>query len=120
MHLCANVLWGSLLPRGVVVRRSFSFRPGQKGRLNRMYRAVVDRRLARRHRVTDFFFSLPPLYPERLHEMFRLARSAAVEVETHPVNPEEHRFLAGGEIFCWIGDLRIAPRYAFKDAELRP
>jgi predicted glycoside hydrolase/deacetylase ChbG (UPF0249 family) len=120
MHLCANVLWGSLLPRGVVVRRSFSFRPGQKGRLNQMYRAVVDRRLARRHRVTDFFFSLPPLYPERLHEMFRLARSAAVEVETHPVNPEEHRFLAGGEIFHWIGDLRIAPRYAFKDAELRP
>jgi predicted glycoside hydrolase/deacetylase ChbG (UPF0249 family) len=119
MHLCANVLWGSLLPQGGLVRRSFSFRPGQKGRLNRFYRSLVDRRLARRHRVTDFFFSLPPLHPERLHEIFQLARSSAVEVETHPINPDEHRFLAGGEIFRWAKDLQIAPRYALQEKELR-
>jgi hypothetical protein len=43
--------------------------------------------------------------------VFGLARQSAVEVETHPVNPEEHRFLVGGEIRRWAGDLPIAPRF---------
>jgi hypothetical protein len=32
-----------------------------------------------------------------------------VELETHPANPAEHQFLAGGEIFSWLGGLKIAP-----------
>jgi hypothetical protein len=114
MHLCANVLLGGLLPRGTIVRRNFSFLPGEKSWGNRFYRKVVDRLLARRHRLTDFFFSLPPLEPpERLHRIFSMGRQFVVEVETHPVKPEEYRFLQGGEIFRWTEDCRIAPRYAF-------
>jgi hypothetical protein len=113
MHLCSNVLLGRILAPGTLVRRSFSFRRGEKSGLNRFYRYLVDRRLAQRHRITDYFFSLPPLHPtERLQSIFSLARQSSVEVETHPVNPEEHRFLAGGEIFRWTQHVQIAPRFA--------
>ncbi|HET9180150.1 MAG TPA: ChbG/HpnK family deacetylase [Terriglobia bacterium] len=112
MHLCANVLWSGLLPYGITVRRSFSFKIGEKSLWNRGYRQATDRRLARRHRVTDFFFSLAPLEPlDRLQRIFSLARRHVVEVETHPVNEEEYRFLAGGEIFRHAGDQQIASRY---------
>ena len=113
MHLCSNVLLGGFLPPGTLVRRSFSFQRGERSVLNRFYRRLVDRKLARRHRVTDFFFSLAPLRPaQRLQKMFGLARQSAVEVETHPVNPDEHEFLTSGEIFRWTADLKIASRFA--------
>jgi len=112
MHLCSNVLLQGLLPRGTVVRRNFSFQPGEKGVFNRFYRLLVDRMMARRHCHTDFFFSLPPLEPAgRLQRIFSLATQFVVEVETHLVNPEEHRFLAGGEIFRHLADLPIARRF---------
>jgi hypothetical protein len=112
MHLCANVLLGRLLPHGTVIRRNFSFQLGEKSFGNRFYRKVVDRMLARRHRLTDFFFSLSPLEPPgRLERIFSLARRFVVEVETHPLDAEEYRFLAGGEIFRWAGDCPIARRF---------
>jgi predicted glycoside hydrolase/deacetylase ChbG (UPF0249 family) len=109
MHLCANVLFLGLLPPGTLVRRNFSFQPGEKSVLNRLYRRAVDSMLARRYRLVDFFFSLSPLEPlDRLQRIFSLARQFVVEVETHPIHPEEYRFLAGEEIFRLAGDVRIA------------
>jgi len=97
LHLCANVQRSRLLPAGTIVRRNFSFQPGEKSFLNRYYRKRVDRRLARRHRLVDFLFLLPPFEPTgRLQRIFALARKFVVEVETHPVNPEEYRFLTRG------------------------
>jgi len=94
MHLCANVLCQRLLPEGTVVRRNFSFQPGEKSVFNRTYRRFVDGRLARRHRLTDFLFSLAPLEPEdRLQRIFSLAGEHVIEVETHPVVPDEYEFL---------------------------
>lgn len=113
MHLCANVLLQGLLPAGRIVRRHFSFQPGEKALRNRLFRWFVDAVLARRYQIVDFFFSLPPLEPpSRLQRIFSLARRFVVEVETHPVNPEEYRFLAGGEIFRLTGDFPIAPHFA--------
>jgi hypothetical protein len=107
-HLCANVLLGRLLPAGTLVRRNFCFRPGEKSLGNRLYRRFVDDLLARRHRLVDFFFSLSPLAPpDRLQRIFSLARRFLVEVETHPVVPEERRFLADGELFRHAGDVSI-------------
>jgi predicted glycoside hydrolase/deacetylase ChbG (UPF0249 family) len=112
MHLCSNVLLGGLLPAGTLVRRNFSFQTGEKSSSNRLYRVMVDGILARRHRLTDYFFSLPPLSPaDRLQQIFSLARQYVVEVETHPVNQDEFELLAGGAIFPWLGDLSIAPRF---------
>jgi chitin disaccharide deacetylase len=108
MHLCANVLLQRLLPPGTIVRRNFSFKRGEKGPWNRLYRSLVDHSLARRHRLVDFFFSLPPLEPEnRLLRIYSLARQFVVELETHPVRPDEYRYLAGGKFFRDIGDIQF-------------
>lgn len=113
MHLCANVLLAGLLPPGTVVRRNFSFQPGEKSLVNRLYRKAVDHRLARRHRLVDFLFSLPPLEPQgRLERIRSLARKFVVEVETHPINEGEYRFLTGSEVARWIEDVLIAPRFS--------
>ena len=113
MHLCANALLAGLLPLGTLVRRNFSFQPGEKGAVNRLHRPAVDKRLARRHRLTDFFFSLPPLEPQsHLERILSLAHQFAVEVETHAVNADEYRFLTGDEVVRWTGDFPIAPRFA--------
>lgn len=109
MHLCANVLLGRLLPAGTLVRRSFTFNPGEKSRVNRCYRRMIDSLLATRHRTADSFFSLIPLNPpERLQRIFALAVSQRVEVETHPVNIEEFRFLMGDEVLRLSEELRSA------------
>ena len=108
MHLCANVLFGGLLPRGTMVRRSFSFRVGEKSPGNVLYRWLVDGALARRHRLVDYFFSVAPVTPaNRLQQIFDLARGFVVEVETHPANVEEYRFLMDGELLSGIGDVQI-------------
>jgi hypothetical protein len=61
----------------------------------------------------DFFFSLAPLdVPGRIEKMFALASKFTIEVETHPVSPEEYKFLAGGEIFRLAEGYRIAPQFA--------
>ena len=112
MHLCSNVLMGEMLQPGITVRRNFYFRPGEKSLLNRTYRRIVDGGLARRYRLADYLFALPPVdQPDRLQRIFSLAKNFAVEVETHPVNPEEYRFLMDGEIVRIAGDVPIAPHY---------
>jgi hypothetical protein len=113
MHLCANVQVQKLLPAGTIARRNFSFGPGEKGAVNRFYRRWQDRRLARRHRMTDYFYSLPPIDPPgRLEGIFALARGASVEVETHPVNVDEYQFLTGGELMRRAEATQIAREYS--------
>ena len=109
MHLAANVMFPGLLPEGIILRRNFSFQAGEKGLVNRAYRGMLDGWLGRRHLLTDYFFSLPPLETSRLERMALLAKTSVVEAETHPINPEEHHFLCSGKIFQWMGS--IAPGY---------
>ena len=112
MHLCANILMGGLLPAGTVVRRSFSFFPGEKGLLNRAYRRVIDQILTRRHRTTDFFLIQPLFPPERLQGKCALARKYSVEIGPHPYKPDEYEFLMGNEFFSHTGGIPIASRFA--------
>jgi hypothetical protein len=106
MHLSANVLLQGLLPSGALVRRNFSFQAGEKGIVNRTYRRFVDGILGRRHRVVDHLFSIAPLNPpERLERIVSLARRHVIELETHPVKPDEHAFLMNGELDRLTGDL---------------
>jgi hypothetical protein len=98
MHLCANVLMMGLLPADTIVRRNFSFHPGEKSGLNRFYRKLSDRRLSKRHRNVDLFFSIEPLADrQRLLRILDLAKHQVVELETHPVNSDEYAFLTSGE-----------------------
>jgi hypothetical protein len=112
MHLCANVLLGGLLPAGTLARRTFSRRKQAEGWVRSAYRQVTDRILARRHSLTDFFFHLTPLEPaDHLERVFGLARRFAVEVETHPINAEEYRFLTGPDIFRRLQGVAIAAAF---------
>jgi chitin disaccharide deacetylase len=112
MHLSANVLFGNLLPPGTIVRRHFSRESGEKPLRNRLFRKFTHILLARAHRFADFFFSLPPLDPPvRLQRIFSLAYRSVVELETHPTNPEEYRFLTDGELFSRAANLPIASHF---------
>jgi chitin disaccharide deacetylase len=111
-HLCANVLFAGLLPEGTLVRRNFSFQPGEKSFVNRFYRRSMDRLLSRKHQLVDGLFSLLPLLPvSRLQQIVARARYQVIELETHPINPEERSFLFGEGIFQLIGDIPIARRF---------
>ena len=115
MHLSANVQFQKLLPAGIIVRRNFSFGPKEKSAVNRFYRRCQDRWLARRHPMTDFFFSLPPMdVPGRLEGIFALARNCSVEVEAHPVNRDEYEFLTGEELLRKTSIVGIARGYAIE------
>jgi chitin disaccharide deacetylase len=119
MHLCANVQFGRLLPVGTLVRRNLSFQPGERGVVNRWYRELVDRALARRHRLFDFLFTLTPLEPPgRLLRVISLSLSFTVEVEAHPCKQEEYEFLTGSQFLRWAKQLPIGGRCVRKsDAE---
>jgi len=96
MHLCSNMILDRLLPTGAQVRRSFSFNAGEKNFLNRYYRKLIDRHLAARHRIGDFFFALSQHLPvARLKRVVELARRYEVELMTHPeVNVEFEALLS--------------------------
>ena len=101
-----------LLGDTAIVRRNFTFERGEKSWFNRAYRGWVDRRLARRHRVTDYLFSILPLEDTaRLERIIQLARTADVELETHPVEDAERTLLLSDAFRARLGDVRIA-RYA--------
>jgi predicted glycoside hydrolase/deacetylase ChbG (UPF0249 family) len=94
MHLCTNILLDRIIPTYEKVRRNFSFWPGEKNLLNRTYRRLVDRWLAGRYFVTDYFFALSQvLQTERLARVVELSKGAFVELMTHPANAKEYEYL---------------------------
>lgn len=98
MHLCANLLCSKLIPAGMKMRRNFSFWPGEKSLLNRAYRGLVDRWLARRYRLADYFFDLTQCIEEKkLDRVAALARSSNVELMTHPIVHAEEEHLMSDE-----------------------
>ena len=98
MHLCTNMVLDCILPAGTKVRRNFSFSPGEKGFVNRHYRNVADRRLRQRHRLTDYFFALSQhLEPSRFRRVILAAKTANVELMTHPQVDAEFTFLLGDD-----------------------
>jgi predicted glycoside hydrolase/deacetylase ChbG (UPF0249 family) len=112
MHLSANVLLQGLLPRGMIVRRHFSYEPGEKVVRNSVFRLFSSALLSRHYRVSDFFFSLQPFAPlARTQRIFNFAQSFVVEVETHPINPEEYQFLTEGDGLRWTNDCPPAPNF---------
>jgi predicted glycoside hydrolase/deacetylase ChbG (UPF0249 family) len=95
-HLCTNMLLDEVIPRGQKVRRSFSFALRERGRLNLAYRGMINRWLARRYIVADYFFSLHYCLEHRiLDRVIALAKMANVELATHPKNPWESDYLCG-------------------------
>jgi predicted glycoside hydrolase/deacetylase ChbG (UPF0249 family) len=112
MHLCANVLFQKLLPKGTILRRNFTFAPGEKIWINLLYRHWQDRILLRKHHATDYFFALAPLDNiGRMHRIAKLAGRFSIEIETHPVNADEYRYLLSGELLRTMCLTDISHRY---------
>jgi hypothetical protein len=106
-------MFGDLMPRGALVRRSFTFDVGEKSWVNRSYRGWVDRHLQRRYQLVDYLFSLAPVKPvERLRGIVARSRHAVVELETHPVNKAEYELLTSNAMFEQLPGLQIASRFA--------
>jgi predicted glycoside hydrolase/deacetylase ChbG (UPF0249 family) len=107
LHLWSNMLIGLEIAPGLKVRRSFSVWPGEKGLANRTYRNAVNQWLRWRYVVTDYFFSLGQcLKPLRMERVVELAKHSNVELMTHPVVPEEYRYLQSDEWQKWLEQLR--------------
>ena len=80
------------------MRRNFSFWPGEKSLLNRVYRGLVDRALAHRYRLADYFFDLTQCIQEKkLDRLAALAKSSSVELMTHPIVQAEAEYLMSDE-----------------------
>lgn len=109
MHLCSNMLIDGIIGEGEKVRRSFSFRPGEKSLFNRAYRRLVDWRLASKYRVTDYFFALSQQYQkDGLLRVSRLACEATVELMTHPAGHEEYAFLLSEDFLRTLKGVQMA------------
>lgn len=105
-HLCTNMLLNRVILTGEKVRRNFYFWPDEKGPMNRTYRRLVDLLLARRYRLTDFFFALSQcLQNDRLTRVTELARTANVEIMTHPANAIEHAYLMSDDFLARLDRL---------------
>jgi chitin disaccharide deacetylase len=109
-HLCVNMLFDEIIPRGSKVRRNFTFWPGEKGIVNRHYRALVDKWLARKYLMTDFFFSLKQcLEAQRLVPAADLAKMASVELMTHPIRPDEQTWLMSDHFVETMQGIQMVP-----------
>ena len=93
MHLCMNMLASGRLPKGIKIRRNFTFGPGEKDPLNRLYRHLVDRWLTSRFFCTDFFFSMAPINQGRLKRLVLMSKSSDLEIMVHPGVKEEYLYL---------------------------
>jgi len=108
MHLCTNMLLGGILPEGTKVRRNFSFSPGEKSFVNRYYRNIADHRLRQRHQLTDYFFALSRhLQPSRFRRVVLAAKTAKVELMTHPQVDDEYSFLLGDDFADAICEVQL-------------
>lgn len=95
-HLSLNLIIGKVLPPGSAVRRSFTFYRGEKSRLNRCFRRMIDMWLQKRYVTTDSFFGLSPVEDlPRLSKIIGLAKNTDVELMAHPWRPNESEWLMG-------------------------
>jgi predicted glycoside hydrolase/deacetylase ChbG (UPF0249 family) len=106
LHLCANVVLDDVIPAGIKVRRHFSFWPREKGLFNRAYRASVNWWLARKYRLSDYFFDLTQCIEEKkFYRVKALATSSDVELMAHPIIQSELNYLMGGDFRTLLEDL---------------
>ena len=106
MHLCTNMLLDRVIPNNEKVRRNFSFWPGEKSFLNRMYRRLIDWWLDSRYFVTDYFFTLSQvIQTNRLMYVSELSKVATVELMTHPANAKEYACLMSNDYLAMLRKL---------------
>jgi predicted glycoside hydrolase/deacetylase ChbG (UPF0249 family) len=111
-HLALNVVLGSVLPEGIMLRRAKTMRETPPRRLRH---ALVSRRF----HTTDVMLPIGDLYgdgPERLPERLAVAREHTVEVMTHPAWKQDREWLGSSE---WAAAVSELPVGSFADLPAR-
>jgi len=112
MHLCMNMVIGRIIPSGSRVRRTFTFRRGEKSPWNRLYRHWLDHWVVRRYRTTDAFFSIEPISDRgRVARIVLSARSSHVELMVHPADAAQRAYMMSREFLDLIRDV---PKGSFR------
>ena len=94
IHLCSNLMFGTIIPSGTKIRRNFSFSKGEKGIVNRTYRGLIDRIIENRFLSTDFFYKLNRhVKKSEILEKLSHTSDSCVEFMVHPGMPEEYAFI---------------------------
>jgi len=108
MHLCANMLASNIIPKGARLRGTFTFDPGEKNYFNLMYRHIIEICISKRFISIDSFFSIAPIQNyERIRNIIHRASKETVEIEVHPENDEEIKFLLSDEYKSLIDSVQI-------------
>lgn len=106
LHLCSNMLIDKIIPSKERVRRNFSFFPGEKIIFSRIYRCLIDRWLARRYILTDYFFALSQyLTANRFIRILEISKIKTIEVMTHPFVREEYNFLMSDDYLSMMSKI---------------
>lgn len=95
MHLCANVIWGQLIPQNTFVRRNYSFLKNEKNFWNKKYRAVIDSIIRKRYHCTDYFFHIQQFVKSSLikEKIKNLLKNSISEVLVHPNQEIDYNIL---------------------------
>jgi chitin disaccharide deacetylase len=97
MHLCMNMLLSGKIPKGIKIRRNFTFYRGEKNPINRLYRRLVDGWLKSKFSCTDSFFDVNPVDLVRIQRLVALSETSTLEIMVHPGRAKEYLFLLSPE-----------------------
>jgi predicted glycoside hydrolase/deacetylase ChbG (UPF0249 family) len=121
IHQALGVLAARTLPARSRMRPSFTYPAGEKARINRGLRSLVNRLIRLRFTAPRYFFSLRDLHPalggRALEEKLALAGGSAVEVMTHPGWADERAILLDPAWVELIGQRRLG---GYEDLEALP
>ena len=113
VHLCANVLASRLIPKGLRIRRTFTFNKGEKSFLNRVYRYILNLWISKNYITTDSFFALDwENNCSSLLDIFKRTESENVEIVVHPENSIEFTLLLSDQFKSPLGSVQLS---SFKD-----
>jgi predicted glycoside hydrolase/deacetylase ChbG (UPF0249 family) len=106
MHLCMNMILGHIMPRGLWIRRNYTFVRWEKNALNRLYRRLLDAWLTKRYRCPDSFFSIEPMNnARRLAGIVDRAYTSNVELAVHPERSETLDYIMSPEFRTLIAEV---------------
>lgn len=106
-HLCMNILFGKVIPKGQRLRRNFTFYNSEKFIANILYRNLVDHYLETNYICTRYFFDICPYdRPERLEKVKNLSQLYDVELMVHPERDKEFSFLLSDVFQHFWGDIK--------------
>jgi predicted glycoside hydrolase/deacetylase ChbG (UPF0249 family) len=113
MHLCTNVLVENIVPLGSWVRRKFTPLPGDKRKINILYRFLVNCWIKRKYKLVDHFYKFPQTGNlQILATRIELAKQDSVEIMVHPEIEDEVKLLRSDGYLRIIGRV---PKGTFRD-----